>query len=105
MPDAQSFGAWRWLRIGADAMQGPNPFMKPSNQFRILKMGMIPTYTSQFQVAVTALWGSCQFFDVVVDELSTGGLDYMPTVGGGVVRLALAKGDTLGHCGDCLSND
>lgn len=35
--------------------------------------------------------------DVVNNELSTGGLDDTPAVGGGVVGLALAESDTLGH--------
>lgn len=34
---------------------------------------------------------------VVDDELSTGGLDDPPPVGGGVVRLSLSEGDSLGH--------
>jgi hypothetical protein len=35
---------------------------------------------------------------VVNDELASGGLDDPPPVGGGVVRLALSEGDSLGHC-------
>lgn len=56
------------------------------------------TYTRESDTAVTALGGSGELFQMVVDKLATRGLDHPPAVGGGVVRRALAEGDTLGHC-------
>ena len=46
---------------------------------------------------VTALGGSGELFQVVVDKLSSGGLHYTSACGGGVVGSALAEGDSLGH--------
>jgi hypothetical protein len=40
---------------------------------------------------------------VVVDEFSTGCFDDSASVGGGVVRLAFAQSDSLGHSGDNLN--
>lgn len=38
-----------------------------------------------------------KLLDVVDNKLATGGLHNPPAVGGGVVRRALAEGNTLGH--------
>ena len=55
-------------------------------------------YTRESNTAVTALGGSWELFEVVVDELATWCLDHSADVRGGVIRGALADGDTLGHC-------
>jgi len=47
--------------------------------------------------AVATLRGRGKFSDVVVDELSSWCLHDAPSVGGGVVWLAFAKCNTLGH--------
>ena len=57
------------------------------------------TYTGESDTAVTALGSSPSLLQVVVHQLATGGLDDAPLVGGGVVRGALADGDSLGHGG------
>ena len=54
-------------------------------------------YTGESDTTVTALGGGGELFQVVVDKLATGGLHHTSAVGGGVVRRALAEGDTLGH--------
>jgi hypothetical protein len=56
------------------------------------------TYSRKCNATITALGGSCQFSDVVVDELSSRRLHDTPSVGGGVVWLAFAEGNTLSHC-------
>lgn len=56
------------------------------------------THASELGTTVTALGGGGELFDVMVDEDTTGGLDDAAAVRGGVVRLALAEGDALGHC-------
>ena len=56
------------------------------------------TYTRKFKVAITALGCRCQLFDVMVYGLATRGLNYTPAVRLGVVRLALAESNALGHC-------
>ena len=56
------------------------------------------TYTGEGDTTVTAL-GSCgELFQVMVNKLATGSLDYPSAVGGGIVWRAFAEGDTLGHC-------
>ena len=56
------------------------------------------TYARQSDTTVTALRRGGELFQVVVDKLSTGSLDYPSAVRGGVVRRSLAEGDSLGHC-------
>ena len=54
-------------------------------------------YTGESDTTVTALGGSSELFEVVVDKLATRCLHHTPTVGRGVVGGALAEGDALGH--------
>jgi hypothetical protein len=61
------------------------------------------TYTWKFKVAVTALGCLCKLFEVVIHGLATGSLEHTPAVRLGVVRLALAESNTLGHCARVLS--
>lgn len=56
------------------------------------------THTGEGNAAVTALGGSGELLEVVVDKLATGCLYNPPAVGGGVVGSALAESDALGHC-------
>lgn len=55
------------------------------------------TYTSKGVTTVTTLGGRHELLDVVDHKLAAGGLHHTPPVGGGVVGLALAEGDTLSH--------
>jgi hypothetical protein len=55
------------------------------------------TYTWETDSAITAFGLSGGFLDVVVDELAAGCFDDAPAVGGGVVGVAFAEGDALGH--------
>ena len=55
------------------------------------------TYARESDIAVTAFGGGGELLQVVVDKLATRGLHHTSAVGGGVVRRALAEGDTLGH--------
>lgn len=57
------------------------------------------TYTGQRDATVSALGCGRKLFDVVVNKLATRRLHNPSAVGGGVVGVALAEGDTLGHCG------
>lgn len=57
------------------------------------------TYTRQRDATVSALGCGRKLFDVVVNELATRCLHNPSAVGGGVIRVALAECDTLGHCG------
>jgi len=56
------------------------------------------TYPRECNATVATLRGSGEFSDVVVDELSSRCLHDTPSVGGGVVWLAFAERNTLGHC-------
>ena len=56
------------------------------------------TYSGKRNATVTALRGGSEFSDVVIDELSSRCLHDTPSVGGGVVWLAFAERNTLGHC-------
>lgn len=53
--------------------------------------------TAKVRVAVTALGDGTALLDVKVAEVSTGGLDDLSASRLGVVRVALAEGDTLSH--------
>lgn len=55
---------------------------------------------AELAAAVAALGRGRELFDVVVAEDAARGLDDASAVRRRVVRLALAEGDTLGHCGD-----
>lgn len=57
----------------------------------------LETYTRESNTAVTALGCRSALFEMVVDEFGTRGLHHAPAVRFGVVRIALAEGDTLGH--------
>jgi len=56
------------------------------------------TYTGKGVAAVTALGSGGELFEMVVNELATGGLNHTSDVRLGVVRLSLAEGHSLGHC-------
>lgn len=58
------------------------------------------THPAELAAAVAALGRGRELFDVVVAEDAARGLDDASAVRRRVVRLALAEGDTLGHCGD-----
>ena len=71
-------------------------------------MSIIPpnirqTYAGELDAAVTALGRGGELFDVVVAEDAARGLHHATAVALRVVRLALAEGDTLGHC--CSANN
>ena len=55
------------------------------------------THPAELGAAITTLGRSRELFDVVVAEVTAGGLDNAPSRRRGVIRLALAEGDTLGH--------
>jgi hypothetical protein len=56
------------------------------------------THPAELGAAVTTLGRSRELLDVVIAEDAAGGLDNAPSRRRGVIRLALAEGDTLGHC-------
>ena len=55
------------------------------------------THATEFASAVAALGCGGELFNVVVAEDTAGRLDDAAAVGGGVVRLAFAESNTLGH--------
>lgn len=55
------------------------------------------THTSKGVTTVTTLGGRHELLDVVDHKLAAWGLHHTPPVGGSVVGLALAEGDTLSH--------
>lgn len=57
----------------------------------------VETYTRESDSTITALGSSSELLQVVVDQLAARGFDNTSPVGGGVVRRALADGDSLGH--------
>ena len=58
----------------------------------------LKTHPIELGAAVTTLGCSRELFDVVVAEVTAGSLDNAPPRRCGVIRLAFAEGDTLGHC-------
>ncbi len=56
------------------------------------------THPAELGAAVTTFWRSRELFDVVVAQDAARGLDNTPSRRRGVIRLALAKSNTLGHC-------
>jgi hypothetical protein len=56
------------------------------------------THPTELGTAITTLGRSRELFDVVVAEDAARGLDNAPSRRRGVIGLALAEGDTLGHC-------
>ncbi len=56
------------------------------------------THPAELGTTVTTLGRSRELFDVMVAEDAAGGLDDASSRRRGVIRLALAEGDTLGHC-------
>ena len=56
------------------------------------------THSGKSNATVTALGGGGKFPDVVVDELASRCLHDTPSVRGGIVWLAFAECNTLGHC-------
>ena len=58
----------------------------------------LKTHPIELGAAVTTLGCSRELFDVVIAEVTAGSLDNAPSRRCGVIRLAFAEGDTLGHC-------
>ena len=68
------------------------------NLAHIIQRKSRSAYSRERDTAITALGCRGGLFEMVIDELATGGLHNASAVGGGVVGLAFAEGDTLGHC-------
>lgn len=95
----QSFGVSRWSRIDGVGEQGSKEkYLSMRCTIAICKWC---TYTGEADTTVTT-FGSCrELFDMVVYEFSTGGFHNPSAVRGGVIGLALAESNTLGHCRIC----
>lgn len=98
MPCGPSSGASRWLHTAAVGVRGSGE--QSVNTPAPCNAAAAKTYTGEGVSTVAALGRRRGLFEVVVDEDAAGGLDDAAAVGGGVVRLALAERDALGH-GDC----
>jgi hypothetical protein len=64
-----------------------------------MRCALKSTHTRECNAAVTTLGCGRVLLDVVVDELAARGLHHPTLVGGGIVRVPLAKSDALGHVG------
>jgi len=58
------------------------------------------THPGKSGSTITALWCRCDFFEMVVDELSPWCFDNTSAIRGGIVGLAFAEGYTLRHAGN-----
>ena len=97
MPVGLSLCASRRSRIDGDEEREPIP----TGQYWMHR-NECEAYTRETDAAVTAFWLCGDLLEVVVYKTTTGCLDDTTAVRGGVVRLTLAEGDTLGHCSQCL---
>jgi len=85
-----------------DATSTPGTTVCPLNGLLTLGQGGVLAGTKgrdtgESITAVTALGRRSKLLQVVNDQLSTRSLNDAPPVGGGVVWLTLAEGDTLSH--------
>jgi hypothetical protein len=66
-------------------------------RYCVLNGGCGCTYAGELGAAVTALGDSATLLDVQKTQVTTGGLDDTSPVGSGVVAVAAAVGNSVGH--------